>query len=334
MLYQRELENVSLKDVQDQLRSNTQSWTGELSTLNVSLNGETPVVEIPGRGEIPFPTHAQVQLASRLKVPGAYYNRIPSDLKQNTMETLLNFTAEEGYIAFTNQGVELIQDPKKVIITPADIVETALDYFPEDSLVVDVEYGDEFVLDVLYGPEGDDTYVGGDLQVNDITRGGVRFAYNLKTQAKPSVSPYLYRLVCTNGMETLESSLKLTVEGSTPQEYLLALGNFTESALGLINSRIREFYALREARIDSEPLMALSRLASTYGLSALTVKRLASHLPVSPRETMFDLVNIITNEANNPEIEAKPAQRRKLQRVGGSVVVDHHGFCDNCGNCL
>lgn len=334
MLYEKELTDVTLEQLASQLRGDHQEWQGEVNMLSVNVNSPEPTLNMPGRGEIPFPEYAQRELAGFLKVPGAYYSRIPGELKQQTFDGLLSLSAEEVQVEFTNQSVGSVYDAKKAIIRPHEIAEVALDHLPGDSQVVDVEVGKEFVLDVLYGPEGEDRYAGGDLEVNDITRGGLRFMYNTKTQAKPAVAPYLYRLVCTNGMETPEVALKLTSEGNSAQEYLLALGNFTEAALGIIDKRINEFYALREARIDGEPLKALSRLAASYGLSPLTVRRLETHLGVSPQSTTFDLVNIITNEANNPILDNRPGQARKLQRVGGSVVVHQHGFCDNCGNCV
>lgn len=335
MLYERELPGISLSELESSFKDDTQSWSGEIASLSMNVTGDNPVIHLPARGEIPFPHYAQQQFASRLKVPRSFYDRIPVELRQQTLETLVNRTGDEVHIDFKNSGVESISDPKKAIIKPSDIIDVALEHFPGESTVVDVLHdADVFQLDVLYGDENNDLHIGGDLEVGDITRGGVRFGYNFKSQAKPWLSPYLYRLMCTNGMETPEMSLKLTAEGNTAQEYLLALSNFTESALGMVRARIDAYYALRSSEIDAEPSLALSRMASAHGLPDSTVRRLVNHLGVSPANTMFDLVNIITNEANNPQIEEKPAQRRKLQRAGGNVVVHQNGFCDNCGSCM
>lgn len=334
MLYEKKLEDVNLAQLTNELRGDHQEWQGEVNMLSVNVNTPEPTIELPGRGEIPFTEYAQGELAGHLKVPTAYYSRIPGELRQQTFDSLLNLSANEVQLDFTNAGVSGVHDAKKAIIRPYQIAEVALKHLPEESQVVEVLDGKDFVLDVLYGSVEDDRYTGGDLQEGDLTRGGLRYTYSVKGQGKPTVSPYLYRLACTNGMETPELSLKLTSDGNGAQEYLLALENFTESALGLIEGRIEDFYSLRESEIDGEPLQALSRLASSYGLSPLTVRRLETHLGVSRHENIFDLINIITNEANNPILESRPAQSHKLQRVGGSVVVHQHGFCNNCGSCV
>lgn len=336
MLYERTLEDVTLKQIHEEVQDDLSVWTGDLAELEIDVrDNDAPVIQLPGRGEIPFGFGAQASLANRVKMPASFYNRIPGELRQSNLSTLLNATGDQVSISFNQHGVMDVNDPKKAVINPSQMTEVIMEKFPEESQVVDfVLTQDTFLLDVLYGDQNNQLYVGGDPQVGDITRGGIRFGYDRKAQTKPWLAPYLYRLVCTNGMETPEMSLRLTSEGKTADDYLLALGNFTDSALGIIHSRIEAFYALRNVQIDSEPSLALARLAGAHGLPDSTVKRLINHLPVSEHDSVFDLINIVTNEANNPAIEARPSQRQKLQRAGGSVVVHQSGFCNNCGSCV
>jgi hypothetical protein len=45
---------------------------------------------------------------------------------------------------------------------------------------------------------------------------------------------------------------------------------------------------------------------------------------------MFDVVNLMTNQANNPSIDVRSSTRRNLQRAGGNIVTDH---AERCGTC-
>jgi hypothetical protein len=47
---------------------------------------------------------------------------------------------------------------------------------------------------------------------------------------------------------------------------------------------------------------------------------------------MFDLVNLVTNAANEPGVS--PRLRSQLQRVGGTVVTQHHARCGHCQSRL
>jgi hypothetical protein len=50
--------------------------------------------------------------------------------------------------------------------------------------------------------------------------------------------------------------------------------------------------------------------------------------------TMFHLINLITNEANNPAIASRPTSRRALEAAGGTVVAEHADRCTHCAQRL
>jgi hypothetical protein len=45
---------------------------------------------------------------------------------------------------------------------------------------------------------------------------------------------------------------------------------------------------------------------------------------------MFDLLNHMTNEANDPAIRRQVGVRRSLERAGGGLIHEHAQRCPSC----
>jgi hypothetical protein len=74
-------------------------------------------------------------------------------------------------------------------------------------------------------------------------------------------------------------------------------------------------------------------MAGEAGLPQRTVLNIAERLPdmvENPRNvSMFELVNLITNTANDPSIRNRIAVRRMLEQAGGQQVTSHIARCNH-----
>lgn len=268
------------------------------------------------------------------EVPSAFLKRLDADLQQSLLTSLLSRRGEAQAQAFYSEyGLDMVRDPSLRIIEPRQIVDVAAKVIHKDAPVVEFwSNPDEFRLDVIV-PDGFDRGIGGDLKVDDITRGGIRIGQDTKRNLAPWVSEYMYRLWCTNGMERLDESLKVDARGQTVDEVLMELEVMADIAFKRVESSIASFYDLRNEKVDN-PERTLLRMAEERGISSRAMVDMAEIVPTltDGDVSMFDLVNLITNQANSPGLKAGP--RRTLELAGGGIVGDHSDRCSHCQSVL
>lgn len=262
-----------------------------------------------------------------VQVPGKFIQRIPDDLRQHILTYM--FTQNPGLVRviYDEDGVQMVVDPETRLIEPSQLVDVAIKVMGPESLVLEHWITkDEYRLDTVV-PETFHRGVGGDRQVGDITCGGLRFGQDRKHNLAPWVSELMYRLECTNGIEREDPVLKIDARGQTVESVLVELENMASLAFSRVNNSIESFYEMREQRLEN-PEREIIRLAQERGLSDRTTFHLSTFAPEV--ESMFDLVNLFSNQANDPKIRTKSAQRRNLEKAAGSLVREHASRCTRC----
>lgn len=326
----------TLQEIRDELHVEEATWEGSAAQISVHVDDQEPTVRF-GSNEVPFNTEGQLSLAKFANIPTKFYERVDPDERQFILSNRLDrsFEEEKDVIIRYNQNTGFlgINPVTQTYISPFRVVDTLLEVFPAGSEVIEWRNDSDLLhVDVVH--DIDSPHTGGDPQVNDLTRGGVRVIHDRGKGVAPEVHPYLYRLICTNGMETPEASLRIEGRGRNANEILANLELNTQAAVDRISSRIEQFYALRQERIEGDATQAMLRLAQERGLSPLVGNRLASGLPADEEHTMFSLINRITNYANHPDLENRPAQRRNLEAAGGTLVAHHGDRCAHCSQTL
>jgi hypothetical protein len=284
--------------------------------------------------EMPMTEQGVKALSKWLDVPFKFLERQDSDLKQHIVSALIRKTSGDVTFEFNDQfGLLDARDPNALVISPRRYAEIASRVLSPDADVVEVNVSPELVQFEVVAPESLERGWGGDRQVNDLTVGGIRMGQNRKANTAPFVQPYLYRLICTNGMETRDDLLKVDARGQTVDELLVSLEMQARQAFGRVESEIASFYDLRNERV-SDPTQTLIRMAGEAGLSDRTVLAIAERLPEFTQDasnvTMFDLINSITNAANDPAIRNRVAVRRTMEQAGGQQVISHIARCGHC----
>lgn len=352
-MYLRDTDFPTLAETADQIASRTlKTWSGSSTDVKPHIEwGEGETTEdvtravtgtiTLGTKEVPVTRGGLQVLAGFYDVPYKFLDRIPVDEQQFILDHRIQRSEDRPLVLrYDDTGVHEAYLANQVRVDPRDIVEGLIDpdkYFPEDAKVTDFwSTTEEFRLDVIV-PEGYSRGIGGDKKVGDITHGGIRIGQNRKQNLVPWVQPFLFRLVCTNGMEIPDLGMKIEGRGVTDPADIVA-GVLREAGVAMrrVERDIEHFYSLREEKVGNDPTGVLHRMSRELGIPMRTIGRLndtlADALMAEDEVTMFHLVNHITNRANDPEMA--DSARRRLQQAGGQTISEHAARCERCHSRL
>lgn len=306
-----------------------------------SIRWQTPE---GGRHEVPISTEGLNHLSDRLGVPWKFLERQDDDFRQLVLSELIarqDPTAQE-VIRYNDLGVLGIMGIGAQTIPFERLIDAIRSVMPDESPVMNVVLdADNFGFDAIV-PEGFSSGWGGDpdaeivdrhgdRKVGDLTAGGLRLLYPHAKRHAPRLNGFQHRLVCTNGMSSLKSDLAIDARGLTVDEMLNHLEEMARISFGRVEDEIASFYAMREDRVDN-PERTLLRLGGEHGLSSSVATELAMGVASIDDPTMFDLINLITNAANDPR--RKPRAARALQAAAGAIVTEHAARCGSCQSRL
>jgi hypothetical protein len=297
-----------------------------------------------GDDEIPLTKDGLQMIGDLIQVPSAFLKRMDTQVSKSTQETLLNeilgnALQKDARIVAGTGGLISIAEWGRDPIKPKDILRVATNVLGDDAPIARwVNTPQEFSFDV-YAPEGFEHGYGGDgvtpyadgNVMDDITAGGLRFGVNLKQGLAPYTQEWLFRLACTNGYEVARDGLKVDARGQTGDEILAELEQMAQIAMGRVEEDIRHFYDLKQQRVDN-PERAIRTIAREHRIpdrSTMALIDLAATHDLPDEPTMFDIVNLITNFANNPSIK-NDGGRRLLEGAGGATVTEHAARCGHC----
>lgn len=328
-MHMRETPTLTLDEVREKIESRQGTSTMvENRAIHLDLVGDQTITL--GEVELPATIQGVTAIGNWLEVPSAFLKRLDADIQQDLLTSMLDRQGAQVAQAFySDHGVDMVRDPNTRVIEPRRIVEVAARVIDKTAQVVDFwSNPDEFRLDVIV-PQDFDRGIGGDRKVGDITRGGIRIGQDTKRNLAPWVSEYMYRLFCTNGMERYDEQLKVDARGQSVDEVLQELEIMADIAFKRVENSIASFYELRNEKIDN-PERTLLRMAEEQNISARTMVEMAEIVPTLTDDdvSMFDLVNLITNQANAPGMKSGP--RRSLEQAGGAIVGEHADRCSHC----
>lgn len=337
-MYLRELPDLTLSDLREQILPDEPLVDQVLTTeVQVSLIDSSTIRF--GNRETPATTEALAALGSFLDVPTPFLKRIDPELKETVLNSLLQRTPATVAVAYTDTGITDVRNPgQRIIPIPRLLDVAARALTPEAQVAESIIERDLFRLDVIV-PEDFDRGIFGDVQVGDISRGGITIEQNRKQNLAPQVASFQYRPFCTNGMVARHESDKVEARGQTVEEVLAELESLAQRVFSRVESEMAAFYDLRTQRVEN-PERTLLRMAEERGIPNRTRMHLLERVPgmeladEDAGPTMFDLVNLITNQANDPSIRNRAAVRRDLETAGGSVVTQHQERCGVCQQAL
>lgn len=339
-MYLRNLTGTTLEDLATTLDQRLHSWGGVSQEITPQLEADEPHIRF-GEHEVHAGDDGLASMAKFFDIPPKFFARLDRDQQQYLLSSQINRVDKEVNVLYNDSvGISEVRKAGEVRVRPHRLVERAMVTFPGESPIVDFwSDHNELRVDVIL-PEGFERGIGGDAGVGDITRGGVRFGQDRKLNTAPYIQKFLYRLVCTNGMEVPDQGLKVSALGASELEIEALFEAEVARAVATLDDEIQSFYALRDERLGSDPTGALRRAALEQNLPLRTVGNLEDLVPALVSEsgggeiTMFDVANLMTNQANNPSLDVRSSSRRNLQIAGGNLVNDHMERCGTCHSRL
>lgn len=334
-MFLREAPTKTLRDLREEFTTVTEGETVVCTNGDIKVdltNEKTVTFGEAGHHTLPVTPTAMSTMADWIGVPAKFLLRQDPDLQEIILNRMFGGDGLSPVMVRFNEGsvIDLLAPDTKVI-NPQSVIDVASKVLGNDAVVVESWIDSrEYRFDAIVP-----TQDFGDRQVGDITRAGLRFGQDTQHNLSPWVQRYMYRLVCTNGMETFDSGLKVDGRGQSVEDVLMELELMAQRAFGTIEREIEAFYALREQPVpENNPERFLNRLAEETGMGAPVLARLIREAPaiLGPEPTMFDMVNYVTNQANDPDIVGRANIRRALERSGGHIVADADGA--RCGTCF
>lgn len=322
----REVPSTTVADLAEHLNK-TQPKFAQTTNDQIRVNVRDSEVQVGENLSVPLTSRGIKAFGTWLDIPTKFLERADDEAQQFLLDHYLQRNRGGVMVVYHDDGIETLRSPDLKFIDPRRVVDIAGRVVDERGIVLDYwNNPDEFRLDVIV-PEGFDRGIGGDRRKGDITRGGIRIGQNTKANLAPWVSEFLFRLFCTNGMEVMDETNKVDARGATVDEVLMEFEILADRAFRRVEGTIASFYEMRDQKVDN-PERTILRMADEQNIPARTAMRLAELAPAIEDPNMFEVINLITNQANDPALKDGP--RRNLQLAGGRAVTEHAARCGHC----
>lgn len=354
-MFLRTMPDKTLSDVANELNTTTLGWGGSTLEIKPHLNVADPFFELENASgpnhEIPFTMEGLEQLAGFAKLPTKFVERVhqgiqaegtreeSKSLLQQMVTWGLQSNVDNVSVSYVpNGGITEVYHANQLRIEPRRLVERIMNVMDPSSQVIEViNTPDHFRLDTVVH-EGAHFGWGGetDKEEGDISAGGIRVDLNRAgSQAHaPSVGALLFRLECTNGYESLREQDKIELRGSTIDSLFAEFEGVCEQVFSRVEAELASFYEMKNRPVEGDLTQAVMRVAEERGLSPRMAHTLATRVPRIAGEngeaTWFDVINLITNEANEPSVRRSATRSRALELAGGRMIGEHTERCSHC----
>ena len=176
----------------------------------------------------------------------------------------------------------------------------------------------------------------GEVAKGDVVQSGVTITNSEIGSGSLIIQPFIYRLVCTNGMVAprylnrfySRHVGKIVIDPSNDDQYVTIIDKM-QKQIDLISSNDvwnESFEGLVKATKQSINSHQIVELAKRHGVSeserAQIFERLNHYVGDTFTTTKYDLANAVTNIANDEEKSNERA--RKLQELGGLIIFAHN----------
>jgi hypothetical protein len=263
-----------------------------------------------GDDEHTLRTVAQRSIAWRLGIPFNYLAKCPPELQAEQMNHwITNEKREQLFIRFDDQEVRAIFTPRYKPVDNFEVLARLdeMGYAPETK--VQCHHDAEFML--LSIPDGKRSFkLNGDKMTP-----GISISNSEVGLASLSVSAYLLRLVCQNGL-IAKTEISASYRHVSTKILTELPQVFARVADGLGKQKDRLKLSLESSVAD--PLATIGNFNRQFALGEMEKSAVEWAWPQEMGETMFHLVNTYTRAA---AMEGLPAESSfRLQRVGGEVL--------------
>ena len=258
----------------------------------------------------PLKPIAQQSISNRLGIPIHYLRKCPPDIQRTNINYwLAREKNEELFFRFDGERVRAIFTPRYIPTDNLDVLERIkeLDY-PMDTRV-QCSMDDEFMMVNI--PDSRETFsINGDRMTP-----GISFSNSEVGLASLSISAFILRLACTNGMisKTEVTASYRHISTRILSEVPKVLGNLGQE----LGRQKNQFRLSLESKV-TDPESTINSFNRQFQLGKGETEAVAWALPLEYGETMFHVVNVYTKAAQFKDLPAESGYR--LQKVGGTIL--------------
>ena len=323
---------LTVKELQEQIDKVSPTYTtttlGSYKYIPL-VDGETGrdglVNEVSGE-YYAFDDQVYANFTKYLGVPAKFTEKLPVSLRSQVIDHFMAEKADDQVTMthFGNQFQNMYEE-RTLLLPPQKVMEVVGKLFKPDDVISSLDFKDGLIVNVRTGQ-----YEGA-AKVGDITQGGIRF--NALHGAKPQISPYMERLVCSNGMVATSDLDQIPVRGFTLDEILTSMEKMAGAYLSsTIPAFLENWKKLTEIH-SSNPEQLIHRLAREADLSTKIESRIIEAAASLEDDSYYDVINLITSFQHEEGVDGN--QLFKIQQLGGNAVRDLGGHrCTNCQHNL
>ncbi len=276
-------------------------------------------------------------LANYLKINRTYLAQCPPDLKATNFRYWLNYRENASVtIESVENNITGFYRPDAMLIPVASVAEFVGRVFSPEDEIKDLRRDNErFHLDVVSHTHSIDVpnpdRIPGRPEVGDITSGGVRILAYPNAPVAPSVTAYLHRLVCRNGMTEPQQQGTIRLKGKTVPEVLVEMEQAARQVLGGLDEKLTSYAQMAQRGIPGNASSFMYQIAREHNIGPRVLNRLMERANLLPENaTLYDVQQIFTETANSG---VKYRTMVALQSLGGELAFHTDRVLHRCGQC-
>ena len=300
---------TTLEKVYDKAHNMTQGHHDQFIDVKELSFYSLEMISISGQ-QHPLKPIAQQSIANRLGIPIHYLRKCPPDIQRTNINYWLEREKNDQlFFRFDGDKVRAIFTPRYIPTDNIDVLERikTLNY-PMDTKVQS-SMDDEFMMVNI--PDDRETF---SVDGHRMTP-GISISNSEVGLAALSISAFVLRLVCTNGMisKTEVTASYRHISTKILDEFPQVLCN-----VGQELGRQKNLFRLSLESKVTDPESTINNFNRQFQLAKNEIEAVNWALPLEYGETMFHVVNVYTKAAQYRELPAESTH--KLQKVGGAIL--------------
>jgi len=270
----------------------------------------------PGVGEYGVSELARRQLADKLRIPYAYFERMRTEqpaLLDRNVNTWLQNDGDRRMVRTLDGQVRAVLSDRYRRLDNYDLAENVL---PILQRLPDARFESVELTDTRMYLKVVTSQVEVEIAPGDIVQAGIVIANSEVGLGTLSVQPLIYRLVCSNGLIASDHALRKTHVGRTLQSETEAMTVFRDDTLAaddrafflkvrdVVEAAVSEatfrqmaqkFQKTREVRLTGDPVKAVEVLGDRYTLNESERSGVLRQLIAGGDLSAYGLVNAVTH---------------------------------------
>lgn len=309
----------------ESLRERTLTWT--TNSVEVAISNGKPCLDIrKGEGyeeQLELTPESFIRLGQLCGIPGPYSSKCPIDL----IVPHLNYWAprmleEIKLLISLEDKVEAFAKPNTDFVLPSTILSIV-----EDVLGDDVSY-DKVSFDVDFchvGVTSPRTSFG---EGDEMMNGGLSVAFSPDGKYPMTMSSYLLKMICTNGLVAPMNTFKWRRNSNENVESWLAQA--AAMAVEAVASEANRLLDMKNFVMDGHVGDVLDSLFQTYRVPVDIRDMVTDRVLNTGATTMYDLVDAFTYIVSNDiELGDDPRARHRMMMAAGEMTA-HPQACPAC----